>query len=126
MLARVTIVAVLLAGCAEDLRVAPDVGTVVVTRAKKHVLVTGRYASSVSAVDVEQIARLLRRNSMFGDNPVKLDARRNDWVRVETRLWDGRAHWIRHSFFVSRQHGTWDFDENSSFDGWDEVRPPAY
>ena len=95
MRAQLVLAAVLLTSCATETQV------------------TGRYADSLSANDLEQIRRLAHIQHV-GRTIITLNAISRDRVHVEERRYDGEG-WRGSGFFVVRRGGTWQIDEHSEF-----------
>jgi hypothetical protein len=78
-----------------------------------HVQVTGRYATSLSDNDVQQIKQLAAK-AHVGLTVVTIDAVGHDRVHVEERRNNGEGYEAS-GFFVLRHGGTWRVDEKSEF-----------
>jgi hypothetical protein len=86
---------------------------VLLTSCATQTQVTGRYAASLSANDLEQIRRLARIQHI-GRTIITVNAISRDRVHVEERRYDSEG-WHGSGFFVIRRGGTWQIDEHSEF-----------
>jgi hypothetical protein len=93
MRARLVLAAVLLTSCATQTQV------------------TGRYAATLSAKDLENIRRLARIQHV-GRTVVTVNAISRDRVHVTERRYEGEG-WHGTAFFVFRRGDTWQVDEHS-------------
>ena len=93
MRAQLVLAALLLSSCATQIQI------------------TGRFATSVSANDVQQIRGLAEIRHM-GRTVITVNAINRDRVHVDERRYDGEG-WRGTGFFVIRRGGTWQIDEHS-------------
>lgn len=75
--------------------------------------ITGRYAASLSANDVQQIRRFAAIRHI-GRTVITVNAISCDRVHVEERRYDDEG-WRGSGFFVIRRGGTWQIDQHSEF-----------
>jgi hypothetical protein len=81
------------------------------TSCATEVQTSGRFASSLSANDLQQIRQLAEIRHV-GRTVIKVNAISRDRVHVDERRYDGEG-WRGTGFFVIRRGGTWQIDERS-------------
>ncbi|PYJ10607.1 MAG: hypothetical protein DMF06_05815 [Verrucomicrobia bacterium] len=87
--------------------------------------VRGRYATALSAVDIQQIRRVAQKSSHFGHTLFLLDVVRPDRVHVRTREYQ-ESGWSGTNIYVVRRQGQWSLDEHSEILGETERRVTIY
>lgn len=87
--------------------------------------VTGRYATSLSDADVQQIKQLVAAHPDLGRSLRTIEAVRRDRARVEAGRYSGSG-WLGTSFFVVRRGETWHIDEHSQFEATAERTITVY
>ena len=76
------------------------------------VQVRGRYAATISAVDIQQIRRLAQDSPYFGHTLIMMDAVQRDRVHVRTREYAEHG-WRGSNLYVIRRSRDWHVDEHS-------------
>jgi hypothetical protein len=84
---------------------------VLLTSCATQIQVTGGYAASLSAKDLEQIKRLAHVQHV-GRTTITVNAISRDRMHVEERRYEGEG-WHGTGFFVIRHGATWQIDEHS-------------
>jgi hypothetical protein len=82
--------------------------------AASHLPLSGRYASSLSQADVEQITALATSRRDFGHPPRAIIAIAPNRARIVTqRRSTGEQSWITTEYVVLRRNGIWVVDDRS-------------
>jgi hypothetical protein len=84
------------------------------------VRVTGRYASSLSEPDVQQITTLVASRRAFGYPLREIIVVGRDRARVITRRTEGSKSWSGTSYFVVRRGASWVVDDPDGFEATTE------
>ena len=87
--------------------------------------VRGRYATALSATDIQQIQRLAQDSPHLGHTLFTLTALQSDRVHVQTREYKQHG-WSGINVYVIRQHGRWQRDEQSPILGEAERTVTVY
>ena len=76
------------------------------------VQVRGRYSTSLSSGDIQQIRRVAVIKPHFGQTLISLQTLRPDRVHVEVRKYDNSG-WDGIGMYVNRRNRVWQIDEHS-------------